>query len=51
MGQLFSEFFGENTLRSDISVAVGSVGSLLDHTGPIAAGERTAARIFGSAET
>ena len=47
VGQLFYEFFGENTLRSDISVSVGSVGSLLDHTGPIAAGERNAARIFG----
>src|SRR6185295_8739669 len=51
VGQLFYEFFGENTLRSDISVSVGSVGSLLDHTGPIAAGERNAARIFGSDET
>ena len=27
-------FFGENTLRSDISVSVGALGSLLDHTGP-----------------
>ena len=27
------------------------LGSLLDHTGPIAAGERNAARIFGSDET
>jgi arginine decarboxylase len=51
VGQLFYEFFGENTLRSDISVSVGQVGSLLDHTGPIAAGERNAARIFGSDET
>jgi arginine decarboxylase len=51
VGQLFYEFFGENTLRSDISVSVGAVGSLLDHTGPIAAGERNAARIFGSDET
>src|SRR4249920_1407255 len=51
VGQLFYEFFGENTLRSDISVSVGSLGSLLDHTGPIAAGERNAARIFGSDET
>jgi arginine decarboxylase len=48
VGRLFYEFFGENTLRSDISVSVGSVGSLLDHTGPIAAGERNTARIFGS---
>jgi arginine decarboxylase len=51
VGQLFYTFFGENTLRSDISVSVGQLGSLLDHTGPIAAGERNAARIFGSDET
>jgi arginine decarboxylase len=51
VGQLFYEFFGENTLRSDVSVSVGSLGSLLDHTGPIAEGERNAARIFGTDET
>jgi arginine decarboxylase len=51
VGQLFYSFFGENTLRSDISVSVGQLGSLLDHTGPIAEGERNAARIFGSDET
>lgn len=51
VGHLFYQFFGENTLRSDISVSVGSLGSLLDHTGPIAAGERNAARIFGADET
>jgi arginine decarboxylase len=51
VGQLFYEFFGENTLRSDVSVSVGALGSLLDHTGPIAAGERNAARIFGTDET
>lgn len=51
VGQLFYSFFGENTLRSDISVSVGSLGSLLDHTGPIAEGERNAARIFGADHT
>ena len=51
VGQLFYTFFGENTLRSDISVSVGSLGSLLDHVGPIAEGERNAARIFGADET
>ena len=51
VGQLFYTFFGENTVRSDISVSVGSLGSLLDHIGPIAEGERNAARIFGSDET
>ena len=38
-------------MRSDISVSVGSLGSLLDHVGPIAEGERNAARIFGADET
>src|SRR6185312_9234672 len=51
VGQMFYHFFGENTLRSDISVSVGQLGSLLDHTGPIAEGERNAARIFGTDET
>jgi len=51
VGNLFYQFFGENTLRSDVSVSVGKIGSLLDHTGPIAEGERNAARIFGSDET
>jgi len=51
VGNLFYQFFGENTLRSDVSVSVGMLGSLLDHTGPIAEGERNAARIFGSDET
>src|SRR4026209_1407194 len=51
VGQLFYQFFGENTLRSDISVSVGQLGSLLDHTGPIAEGERNAARIIGADET
>jgi len=51
VGQLFYSFFGENTLRSDVSVSVGALGSLLDHTGPIAEGERNAARIFGSDAT
>lgn len=51
VGHLFYHFFGENTLRSDVSVSVGQLGSLLDHTGPIAEGERNAARIFGADET
>jgi arginine decarboxylase len=51
VGNLFYQFFGENTLRSDVSVSVGMLGSLLDHTGPIAEGERNAARIFGTDET
>ncbi|HEY6858777.1 MAG TPA: Orn/Lys/Arg decarboxylase N-terminal domain-containing protein [Pseudolabrys sp.] len=51
VGHMFYQFFGENTLRSDVSVSVGMLGSLLDHTGPIAEGERNAARIFGADDT
>lgn len=32
VGQAFHQFFGENTLRSDLSVSVPELGSLLDHT-------------------
>jgi arginine decarboxylase len=51
VGRAFYEFFGENTLRADVSVAVGELGSPLDHTGPIAEAERHAAQIFGSDHT
>jgi len=36
VGQAFHQFFGENTLRSDLSVSVPELGSLLDHSGPLA---------------
>lgn len=48
VGQLFHQFFGENMLRADVCNAVDELGQLLDHTGPVAASERNAARIFGS---
>lgn len=51
VGQAFHEFFGENTLRSDLSVSVPELGSLLDHTGPLAAAEARAARNFGADHT
>ncbi|TGD73392.1 lysine decarboxylase [Mangrovimicrobium sediminis] len=47
-GQMFHQFFGENMLRADICNSVDEVGSLLDHTGPVAASERNAARIFNT---
>lgn len=34
VGCLFYDFFGANTLKSDISISVTELGSLLDHTGP-----------------
>jgi len=46
VGQMFHQFFGENLLRADVCNAVDELGQLLDHTGPVAASERNAARIF-----
>jgi arginine decarboxylase len=43
---MFHQFFGENMLRADVCNAVDELGQLLDHTGPVAASERNAARIF-----
>ena len=45
VGQMFHQFFGENMLRADVCNAVEELGQLLDHTGPVAASERNAARI------
>ena len=46
VGRMFHQFFGENMLRADVCNAVEELGQLLDHTGPVAASERNAARIF-----
>jgi len=46
VGQMFHQFFGENLLRADVCNAVEELGQLLDHTGPVVAAERNAARIF-----
>ncbi|MCW7540929.1 arginine/lysine/ornithine decarboxylase [Aquabacterium sp. A7-Y] len=48
IGQMFHQFFGENMLRADVCNAVEELGQLLDHTGPVAASERNAARIFNA---
>ncbi len=48
VGQMFHQFFGENMLRADVCNAVEELGQLLDHSGPIAASERNAARIFNA---
>jgi arginine decarboxylase len=48
VGQMFHQFFGENMLRADVCNAVEELGQLLDHTGPVAASERQAARIFNA---
>src|SRR6187401_1666085 len=51
VGRIFFDYFGENLLRSDLSISVGSLGSLLDHTGPIGEHEKYAARVFGAHRT
>jgi len=48
VGLAFHEVFGEPLFRMDLSISVGALGSLLDHTGPIGQSEKYAARIFGS---
>lgn len=50
-GRAFFEFFGENMFRADLSISVGELGSLLDHSGPIGQGEAYAARVFGAHRT
>ena len=51
VGRIFFDYFGENMLRADLSISVGSLGSLLDHTGPIGEHEKYAARVFGAHRT
>jgi arginine decarboxylase len=51
VGRVFFDYFGENLLRSDLSISVGDLGSLLDHTGPIGEHEKYAARVFGAHRT
>lgn len=48
IGRAFYDYFGENLLRSDLSVSVDELGSLLDHSGPIGKSEEYAARWFGA---
>lgn len=50
-GVAFYKFFGENTLRSDLSVSVPELGSLLNHEGVIGDAEKNSARAFGADQT
>ena len=50
-GRAYFDYFGENMFRSDLSISVGDLGSLLDHSGPIGAGEKYAAKVFGAHRT
>ncbi|MBY0554054.1 aminotransferase class I/II-fold pyridoxal phosphate-dependent enzyme [bacterium] len=48
VGKVFHNFFGHNMLQADVCNAVEELGQLLEHTGPIAASEKNAARIFNA---
>ena len=48
VGRVFFDFYGENLFRTDMGIERGQLGSLLDHTGPIAESEKYAAAVFGS---
>ncbi|GAA3462652.1 Orn/Lys/Arg decarboxylase N-terminal domain-containing protein [Saccharothrix longispora] len=48
VGRAFYEYYGERLFRTDVSVSVGELGSLFEHTGPVGDAERNAARVFGA---
>lgn len=50
-GRTFFNFFKEPIFRSDLSISVEELGSLLDHSGPIGESERYAADVFGAHRT
>jgi arginine decarboxylase len=47
-GRAFFDFMGENLFRTDMGIERAALGSLLDHTGPVADSEKYAARVFGA---
>ena len=48
IGALFYDFFGANTFNADVSVSVGELGSLLDHSGPHRDAEKYIAETFNA---
>ena len=50
-GRRFFRYFGENVFRSDLSISVPELGSLLDHSAAIGEAEHNAARTFGADHT
>ena len=50
-GVAFFKFFGENMFRSDLSVSVPELGSLLEHSGVAGDAEKNSARVFGADRT
>lgn len=50
-GIAFHKYFGENILRSDLSISVPELGSLLDHEGVVGDAEKEASKVFNSDHT
>ncbi len=50
-GRAMHKFFGENLFRTDLSVSVPELGSLLDHEGVVAEAEQETARVFDADDT
>ncbi|MDX3537458.1 Orn/Lys/Arg decarboxylase N-terminal domain-containing protein [Streptomyces sp. MB09-01] len=50
-GRAFFDYYGERLFRTDLSISVGELGSLFEHSGPIGEAERNAARVFGADRT
>ncbi len=48
VGRDFFHFYGEQIFRSDLSISVGELGSMLDHSGPIGESEKYMSRVFNS---
>lgn len=48
VGRIFHDFYGENLFRTDTGIERTALGSLLDHTGPVAESEAYVARVFGA---
>jgi len=48
VGRMFRDFYGENLFRTDMGIERVSLGSLLDHSGPIGESEAYTARVFGA---
>ena len=50
-GVALFKFFGESVFRSDLSVSVPELGSLLEHSGVVGDAEKNSARVFGADQT
>lgn len=51
VGKMMFDFYGENSLRSDLSISVPELGSLLDDEGAVKDAEENSARVFSADKT